>query len=339
MEATVKNVLEALDKITGGRVISAAETYVDGTNPYLVTKSSDLPGKAITETPGLVCGSMKQRVKKLGVCMTLSESDIELAGAMGLDALVAHHPIADAANSGGVPLRGYLDLYGIAVFELHEAFHGLHPGIPYLHGHETFKVDVRYGGVPGNIVFVGKARTGIKTLQDILNRLANFMGREVEAAFLEEEKKIRGHENIFETSIETAPKILVGKPGGFVSNILHIFPHTGFTPEHLEQVLRDYPDIDTVIASISRVNMEHGLVEKAHQLGLNFLVGNSHAQEIFENGTPLAKALQKYLPGVEVYLLQERVTATPVSDFGGAAIQQYSDYIVKSFLSPKEAGD
>src|SRR5690606_14982580 len=136
--------------------------------------------------------------------------------------------------------RGYLDLYGIAVFELHEAFHGLHPGIPYLHGHETFRVEVRYGGVPGNIVFVGKAFPEVKTLQDILDRLARHMGRERESILLEEEKKVRGTSHIWETSIETAPKILVGTPSSPVGTILHIFPHTGFTAAHMEQARREH---------------------------------------------------------------------------------------------------
>ncbi len=333
MGTKVKDVLNALDKITGGRVLLKAEDYVNGKNPFVVTKSSNIPGKAITETPGLVCGNEDQEVKKIGVCMTLSESDIELAGSMGLDAIVAHHPIADAANSGGVSLRGYLELYGLAAFELHEAFHGLHPGIPYLHGHETFRVEVRYGNIPGNILFVGKAMEGISTLGDILNRLKTFMGRETEEAVLKKERKIRGCEDIKETSIEAAAKIILGEKDSPVKTIAHIFPHTGFSPEHLEQVCTEHEEIDTLIASISRVKEGNPLIEKARELGLNFLLGNSHAQEIFENGTPLAKAINKALPETEVYLLQERVTATPVREFGSQAIKDYSDFIVNKFLS------
>jgi len=335
LSVTVKDVLLALDKITGGRVVTSGEKYVDGSNPFVVTKSSHLPGKAITETPGLVCGNYNRDVEQLGVCMTMSESDIELAGALGLDVLIAHHPIADAANSGGVPLRGYLDLYGISAFELHEAFHGLHPGIAYLHGHEAFRVEVRYGGVPGNIVFVGKTFPEVKVLQDILDRLSKHMGREMEQSLLNEERKTRGTQNIYETSIETAPSILLGKSGAPVDTVLHIFPHTGFRPEHMEQLCKEHSEIDTVVASISRVGQDHELVKKADELGLNFLVGNSHAQEIFENGTPLAKALQVYFPEIKVYLLQERVTATPVSEFGSKAIQEYSEHIVDKYLTGK----
>jgi len=151
-----KDVLMALDKITGGRVVKSPEDISGGKNPFVVTKSSNLPGKAVTEYPGLVCGSLEQPVTKLAVMMTLTESAIELAGATGVDAIVAHHPVADAANSGGVLMNTYLGLYRIAVFELHEAFHGLHPGIAYLHGHKAYHVDIKYGGIPGNILYAGE---------------------------------------------------------------------------------------------------------------------------------------------------------------------------------------
>ena len=63
--------------------------------------------------------------------MTLTESCIELAGATGVNVIITHHPIADAANSGGVTLENYLGLYNISAIELHEAFHGLHPGLSF----------------------------------------------------------------------------------------------------------------------------------------------------------------------------------------------------------------
>ncbi len=53
---TVADVLVALDVITGGRVIMKAETAFGTGNPFVVTKSSNIPGKAITETPGLIVG-------------------------------------------------------------------------------------------------------------------------------------------------------------------------------------------------------------------------------------------------------------------------------------------
>ena len=101
----VKYVLNALDEITKGRCIMTPIDFAYN-NPYVATKSSGIPGKAITETPGLIYGNPLMKVKK----------------------------IADACNSGGVLLKDYLNLYDIAVFELHEALHGLHPGIPWIHG-------------------------------------------------------------------------------------------------------------------------------------------------------------------------------------------------------------
>lgn len=127
--ATVRDILKALDVITGGRVITDSFGY-GGANPFVVTKTSGIPGKAVTELPGLVWGDPDMPVKKVAVMMTLTESAIELAGATGIDCLIAHHPIAEGSNTGGVTARDYFNLYHLAVFELHEAFHGLHPGSP-----------------------------------------------------------------------------------------------------------------------------------------------------------------------------------------------------------------
>ena len=96
-------------------------------------------------------------VKKVAVMMTLTESAIELAGATGIDCLIAHHPIAEGSNTGGVTARDYFNLYHLAVFELHEAFHGLHPGIAWIHGSCAKHVNIRFGGVPGKIVWYGNA--------------------------------------------------------------------------------------------------------------------------------------------------------------------------------------
>ena len=50
--ATVRDILKALDVITGGRVITDSFGY-GGANPFVVTKTSGIPGKAVTELPGL----------------------------------------------------------------------------------------------------------------------------------------------------------------------------------------------------------------------------------------------------------------------------------------------
>ena len=49
--ATVRDILKALDVITGGRVITDSFGY-GGANPFVVTKTSGIPGKAVTELPG-----------------------------------------------------------------------------------------------------------------------------------------------------------------------------------------------------------------------------------------------------------------------------------------------
>ncbi len=207
---TVMDVVETLDRITGGRVCVSASDLFSGRNRFVVTKSSGLPGKAVTETPGLVFGDPRKEVRKLAVSMTLTESQVELAGATGVDAIVAHHPVADAANCGGVTMKVYLGLYGIAVLELHEAFHGLHPGIAFLHGHKPFRVDIAYGGIPGNVMSVGRALDDVKTAGDVLRRLSLFMGYDVEGRMLAAERELRGCAAVEEAAAATGACILHG---------------------------------------------------------------------------------------------------------------------------------
>lgn len=181
--ATVRDILKALDVITGGRVITDSFGY-GGANPFVVTKTSGIPGKAVTELPGLVWGDPDMPVKKVAVMMTLTESAIELAGATGIDCLIAHHPIAEGSNTGGVTARDYFNLYHLAVFELHEAFHGLHPGIAWIHGSCAKHVNIRFGGVPGKIVWYGNALPEVETLGDLLNRIDTIMGTDIESRVL-----------------------------------------------------------------------------------------------------------------------------------------------------------
>lgn len=328
----VKDLVHVLDRITGGRVVSSPGDFAGYANPFVVTKSSGIPGKAVTETPGLVCGNPDQEVRKIAVMMTLTESAIELAGATGVDAIVAHHPIADAANSGGVLLKTYLELYNLSVLELHEAFHGLHPGIAFLHGHTPHHVDICYSHIPGNILYLGKALPEIRTVGDILDRLDRFMGTKTEAALLDYERKVRRCPDLEETSVCARGEILVGTPDAPVKKIIHIFPHTGFTPVHLERVMQAHPGADTLLATISRVYPGNGLIDKARELGLNFICGNSHALEIFENGLPLARAIQMHLPDTRVVLFKERMTSIPVADFGEKEIRTYGQNIAETYL-------
>ena len=328
---TVRDLVATLDTITGGRVITSSDD-LNGKNPFVVTKSSHLPGKAVTEMPGLVCGDMDQPVRRLAVMMTLTESAIELAGATGVDAIVAHHPIADAANSGGVLLKTYLGLYNVSVLELHEAFHGLHPGIAFLHGHNAWYVDIKYSNIPGNILFLGEALDGINTLGDMLERIDSFMDLSTETELLEREREVRNCRKLQETAVCTRGKIILGDPSDPVRRIIHIFPHTGFTPVHLERIFNEHPESDTVLATISRVYPGNTLIDKARELGLKFICGNSHALEILENGLPLARAIQMLLPEVEVVIFKERMTSIPLDHFGGPRIQEYATEMASRYL-------
>lgn len=332
---TARDVLSALDEISGGRVITKAEDAFARGNPFVVVKTSHLPGKAVLETPGLVCGNPDQEIRRLAVSMTLTESQIELAGGIGVDAIVAHHPVADAASCGGVPLRGYVGLYGVAVFELHEAFHGRHPGIAWIHGHRPFRVEIAYGGVPGNVLFVGRPLPEIRKAGDILERLAVFSDLERERAFLDLERKERGCPEMMETAVAVAAEILNGSEEDAVGTILHFFPHTGFTPGHLRQAKKENPEITTALVSISRMRKSSPLVETARELGLTLLAGNSHALEIFENGIPLAYALQALLPGVEILLFRERVTSVPLEKAGSKMMRDYGKEMAENYLLKK----
>ncbi|NUH85139.1 Nif3-like dinuclear metal center hexameric protein [Bacillus firmus] len=332
---TVEDVLIALDELTGGRVIKSLNDITRGEHPFVIMKSSNIPGKEIIETPGLVYGDMNKEVKKVAVAMTMTEGSIELAGATGVDAIVAHHPIAEAANSGGVILKNYLDLYNVAAFELHEAFHGLHPGIPFLHGHQVYRTEVSYGGVHGNILYAGKVLPEVKTLGDILTRLDNFMGLRDEEELLHTEKEIRNSSSLSETSIVTRGRIVHGEETSPVNHIVHIFPHTGFSPEHLRQAIQEHPEADTVLASISRVYDGHPLIETAKELGLNFIIGNCHVLEILENGLPLAYALDRLLPDVEVVVFRERVTSISLNEMGSTQLKKYAEEMAEGYLLKK----
>ena len=320
---TIRDVLEAMKVVTKGRVIGPEENPFSRPNPFIVTKTSHIPGKAVTETPGLVYGRLDDQVKKIGVVMTINEAVIELAGGMGINVLIAHHPFADATNFGGVLIKDYCGLYGINVFEAHEAFHGRHPGISFLHGYKLEKLDLNYGGIPGNVLFLGKAFPETKTLKDIVERLQNTMSEKERDEFLKMERYYWKNPEIQESLDLNKPAILLGATESKVQNIIHIFPHTGFRPEHLEKVYRDNPGMDTVIASISRVKPDSALVKKAKELGLNFLLGNSHAHEIYENGIPMAKALEHLLPGAPIFLIEQRVTAMPLGKAGNPSLQEY----------------
>ncbi len=331
----VKDVLTALDDLTNGRCLKTPGDWSAGKNPWVVTKSSNIPGKAVVEMPGLIWGDPEMEVKKVAVMMTMTESAIELAAATGVNALVAHHPIADSANSGGVLIKYYLGAYNLACFELHEAFHGMHPGIPWLHGHKPFFATVCYDGIPGNIVYVGDVLPEIKTVGEMITRLDKLMNVEVDEGMLKMERKHRSCDAIEETSVAARAKILVGSPDRPMKKVIHMFPHCGFTPAHLEKLVAENPGVDTLLATISRVYPGHALIKKAEELGLNFVCGNSHAMEIFENGVPLAQAIKNHLPDVEVVIFRERMTSVPLEEIGSSEIRDYAGNIAREYLHRK----
>ncbi|WP_066072831.1 Nif3-like dinuclear metal center hexameric protein [Neobacillus soli] len=335
-ELTIHDVMQALNVITKGRMIMDWNEISKGSNPFVVTKTSNIPGKSVIEIPGLVFGDMNAPVKKIGVAMTMTECGIELASGMGLDLLVVHHPVADAANSGGVPFAQYLPLYNLSVIELHEAFHGLHPGLAYLHGHQKLKTDTSFGGIHGNVLHKGLAMEEIQTAGDILKRLDRYIGRPIESALLKSEQDIRSTNFLEEATLANPAEILNGNQDTPVKHILHFFPHSGFTVEHLHQALDLYPETDTIIASISRVRENHPLVMEAKRLGLTFIIGNPHSVEILENGLPLAYALEYLLPEIEIYVLRERVTAMPLAHAGHPEIQNYGKDMALNYLVSKE---
>jgi len=333
---TVGDILKALDAMTGGRLVKGPKDTCGG-NPFVVTKTSGIPGKAVTELPGLVWGQPDRPVRRLAVLMTLTENDIELAAATGVDCLLAHHPVADAANSGGVTLKNYLDLYGLSVIELHEAFHGLHPGIAWLHGHRAVEVDIRWGGIPGNIVYFGETLPGVDTLKDMLERLDALMDLSTECRVLEAERALRNCPDILDACVSSKGCILLGKEENSVRKVIHIFPHTGFSPEHLEEAVKAHPGTDTVLATISRSRPESRLVKKAAELGLNFVCGNSHSLEILENGLPLAWGLSMMLPGLDIRLFRERVTSFPLEAAGSARSREYGKSMAARYLVPSQS--
>ena len=207
---------------------------------------------------------------------------------------------------GGVPLKGYLSLYGLALFELHEPFHGLHPGIAYLHGHEVTDFHHALCRCCGNIVLSGRALPGVCRAEDIIRRLNAFMGYETEQQVLGAKARICSCHTMETSSLLPCPEILSGSPAACVNHILHVFPHTGFTRDHLVRALDLYPDTDTLVVSISRVSKDSQLAAEARKRGLTLIAGNSHSQEIYENGVPLAMALGHELPGLRLEMFKER---------------------------------
>ncbi|HEX5533537.1 MAG TPA: Nif3-like dinuclear metal center hexameric protein [Actinomycetales bacterium] len=330
----VRDVEEVLDRITGGRI--SAPPGPD--NPWHVVKSSGLAGKSVIETPGLVTGDPDAVVRRLAVAMSMTEHHIELARAMGVDLIVAHHPVADAASSGGVPLTDYLAPYGVSVIECHEAFHGLHPGIAFLHGHEPFHHDGAFGGVHGKVVMVGRPLDEVTTLGDLVARVRTWLNRDVDERVLLAETTARGAAHLVDSATAPGLQILAGDASTPVGPmVLHAFPHTGFGPADLDAALAAHPGVTTLVLSISGANADGALVRRARALGLGVVVGSSHASEILENGLPLAFALERMLPDVEVTLFRDRVVALPLSVAAPGRLGEYAHRMADHLLHRTES--
>lgn len=335
MTVKVRDITKALDDITNGRCCKGPEDWASGKNPYVCVKSSGVPGKAVVETPGLVWGDPDMEVKKVAVLMTMTESAIELAAATGVNAIIAHHTVAEACNSGGVLFKYYFGCYNLAAFELHEAFHGTHPGIPWLHGHKPYWTTTALGGETGMVAYVGEVLPEIKTVGDMMARLDKLMNVTEDLAMLDAERKIRGCEDLHETSIAARGKILLGSPDSPMKKVIHMFPHTGFSVKHLDMMIEQFPEVDTLMATISRVYPGHDLIKRAEELGLNFVCGNSHGMELFENGIPLAQALKAHLPELDVRVFRERMTSFPVDEIGSPEMREYGKTMARDYLHRK----
>lgn len=328
----VKDVFNALNILCKDRCLKKYSDFASNKNSFIVTKSSNIPGKAITELPGLICGDLNMEVKKIAVIMTLTENVIELAAATEVNVIIAHHPVGDACSCGGVLLKNYLNLYNIALFELHEAFHGLHPGISFLHGYNITSSFINYDGISGNIFYIGRPFKSIKTLGDILDRLDNFFDFEKEKHALGTRKLYPNSENICDISTCIKGKIILGTRNSKINKLLHFFPHTGFTSTHLETIITKNPDIDTLLVSISRVYPGNPLIKKAKELNLNLICGNSHTMEIYENGLPLAFALKKYLKNPNIVIFREAITSIPLENTSTETLRNYGYVIADKYL-------
>jgi hypothetical protein len=103
--------------------------------------------------------------------------------------------------------------------------------------------------------------------------------------------------------------------------------------------MEEHPDVDTLLATISRVYPGNEVISKAEFYGLNFICGNSHASEIYENGLPLAYAIRQQLPEAEIIVFRERITSTPLDEFGSDEIRNYAKDMASKYLPYAEKSE
>lgn len=328
----VRDVLNMLNHISKGKLVNSYEDFKFSKDSYAVEKSSVIDDESAEEMSGLIYGDPMMEVKKIAVVMTLTESAIELAAFTHVNVIIVHHPINEGDRQGSISYKNYLSLYNIAVFELHEAFHGLHPGIPWLHGYNVVNSFFNYRGITGNTAYIGRTFDNINTLGDILKRLEKFMDVRNENSPINEDIESDECRNLCYVSTDIGDKILNGNINSPVKNLLHIFPHTGFNDEDLEKVFIEFPYIDTVLVSISHIYEGNPLLDKSRELGLNFICGNSRTMEVYENGLPISYALKKYMPHVEVVIFRESTTSIPLESISTKGLKEYGEYIASKYL-------
>ncbi|MBI2875175.1 MAG: Nif3-like dinuclear metal center hexameric protein [Firmicutes bacterium] len=327
MSESVKlaDLVETLQRLAPGRVPGVGETPDPEKHPWVVWKSSGIPGKAVMEIPGLVYGDPKKPIRRLGIGLTLTEGILELAGHQGLDAVLVHHPVADAASSGGVLLKDYCELYNLAILELHEAFHGIHAGRAILYGLKMLAWKDNYGGLttPGFSVRICEPSEPGMTLGDLVRRTSEFFEQEHEIGMLEHEKERFGYRKIDGAAMFSG-RILHGTPDRKITKLLHCSPYSGLAPDHLELAVKEYPDLDTVFLTFSLLSPEHYLVEAARRLDLAVVIGSCHEWEIYENCLPLAQAIKDLLPSLEITLFRSRLSAIPLEEVGNSFAREYA---------------
>lgn len=63
-QTDVGQVLEALNTISRGRMVMDWNEITSGTNPYVVMKTSNIPGKSVIEIPGLILAIKRNQSRK-----------------------------------------------------------------------------------------------------------------------------------------------------------------------------------------------------------------------------------------------------------------------------------
>ena len=333
----IRDVVNALDELTGGRL--SAPTGPD--NPWQVTKSSGLVGKSVLETPGLVLGEPNAPVQRLAVAMTMTEQDIELARAIGVDVIVAHHPVADAASSGGVSLVDYLVPYELGVIECHEAFHGLHPGIGYLHGHTPIHHDGSFGGAHGKVVMVGRplaarakpsqpSASHVRRATSSIDFAPCSAANATSLSWTASAMPGASQQCLTQSMLPACRSSTAARPPHSVSSSSMRFPTPG---SRRTTSTSCWIVIPAPAPSSSASAVPASMMTTSASRGLGVMVGSSHATEILENGLPLATALDRMFPEVDVLLFRSRVVALPVAAAAEGALAEYGQLMADHLLT------